>query len=152
MTKWLIIITLAITVGIFGFLYSQSIRQSTPDGTKAQSVNAIAVVHSYKDGVHQYSGQLRLAHSCYAVTAETQGDAGNVKNQHIILNVVDNMAHEGFCSQIVTRYPFDVILDAPEDVNTTLVVNGTNVPINIRETTWNPSAGGYITPLHKSGP
>ena len=153
MTKWLIIITLAITLGIFGVLYTQSIRQSTTaGGADAQSGNAIPVVHSFKDGVHQYSGQLKLAHSCYTVTAETQGDPGDAKNQHIILTVVDNMARQGFCSQIVTRYPFDVILDAPEDVNTTLMVNGALVPMNIRETTWhNPTSGGYITPLNRTG-
>ena len=62
MTKWLIIITLAITLGIFGVLYSQSTRQSSPaGGADAQSGNAIPVVHSFKDGVHQYSGQLKLA-------------------------------------------------------------------------------------------
>ncbi len=153
MTKWLIIITLAITLGIFGFLYSQSTHQSTAtDQAETQSGNGIPVVHSFKDGVHHYSGQLKLAHSCYTVTAETQGDPADAKNQHIILSVVNNMAHEGFCSQIVTRYPFDVILDAPEDVNTTLMVNGALVPINIHETTWqNPTSGGYITPLNKTG-
>lgn len=153
MTKWLIIITLAATLGIFGFLYTQSTHQTpTTDTTQTPNGNEIAVVHSFKDGVHQYSGQFKLAHSCYAVTTETQSEQGNPKNQRIIVTVVDNMAHEGFCSQLVTRYPFNVILDAPEDVNTILEVNGSPVPMKIYETGWhNPTAGGYITPINNPG-
>ncbi len=153
MLKWLIITVLTITAGIFGFLYVQSTHQSTStDTTQTPNGNEVAVVHSFRDGVHQYSGQLKLAHSCYAVTAETQGDPANPKNQHITIRVVDNMAQQGFCSQIVTRYPFDVTLDAPEDAITTLEINGAIVPMKIFEAPWhNPTGGGYITPLNKTG-
>lgn len=153
MTKWLIIITLLITVGIFGFLFTQTV-QTPVDGADRQlpASNELAVVHSYKDGVHRYAGRLRLSHSCYAVSAETQTDPSNPKNQRIVIAVVDNMAKEGFCTQLATRYPFQVLLDAPEDVSTTLEVNGNEVPMKIYETGWqNPSSGGYLSPINKTG-
>ena len=156
MTKWIIITSLLITLGIFGFFYMQSLKDSglgDPDAaTNLPAANEIPMVHSFNDGVHRYGGQLKLAHSCYSVTAETIGDPADHRVQRITLKVVDNMAKEGFCSQIVTRYPFEVILDAPEDITTTLEVNGAVVPTKIVEVAWqNPKAGGYLNPIEKGG-
>ena len=156
MTKWIIITSLFIALGIFGFFYRQAMNDSSladPDAAaNVPAANEVVMVHSFNDGVHRYAGQLRLAHSCYSVTAETIGDPADHRIQHITLKVIDNMAKEGFCSQITTRYPFEVILDAPQDITTTLEVNGAVVTTKIVEVAWqNPKAGGYLNPIERTG-
>lgn len=155
MTKWLLIITLLITAVVFGLLYVEVHHEAAIQGgaasTTALAKNVISVVHSYKDGVHRYAGQLRLAHSCYTVTTDTQDEPAN-KLEHVNLTVIDNMARQGFCAQIVTRYPFSVIFDAPQDTAVELDVNGEVRPTKVYETEWqNPTGGGYLNPIEKTG-
>ena len=153
MTKWIIGIAFVISLAVLAFFYLHSAQQTSTVATDpALNTNTIELIHAYKDGVHSYAGQLKLPHSCYAVTEETEGDPLDPMNQRILLTVVDNMGKEGFCSKIVTRYPFQVILDAPEFATTTLEVNGNIIPTKLLETTWNnPSGGGYIRPMNKAG-
>ena len=153
MTKWLLITSLILTLFIFGFFYLRVSNIATPQTattTTSATDDEVNLLHSFKDNVHRYSGQLKLPHSCYTVTTEAQRDPSRNDHYNIMIHVVDNLAQQGFCSKIATRYPFEVLIDAFEGISLTLEVNGKEIPVHITESEWNTPNGSYITPLNKT--
>lgn len=141
MTKWIAAIVLIISGSILGYLYVElnKVESGTAQLPPPEAENTVRVVHSYKDGVHRYAGQIKLPHSCYAVGAEAVIPFEEPSKVTIALITKDNLLSEKICSSIRTRYPFEVIADAPENAVVTLTQDGVVQPIKIIETNWQDS-------------
>ncbi len=110
----------------------------------AQIINSVRVFHSHKDDIHRFTGQIKLPHSCFTVTSVVVQDPKIPNVVKLELTTKDNLLDQKFCSQFTTRYPFEVIADAPKDITTTLTVDGVNRPIQIVETDWVSPVGTTI--------
>ena len=64
MMKWPFFIVLAISGGILWYLYTNLDNSAlTSNGTATSGIQSvIAVTHSYQDGVHRFSGEIKLSH------------------------------------------------------------------------------------------
>ena len=143
MTKWIVLIVLIISGSILGYLYVElnKIESGTAALAPVEALNTIHVVHSYKDGIHRFAGQIKLPHSCYTVSPEAVSPSDDTSKINIALVTKDNLLSEKICSSIRTRYPFEVIADAPQDVTVTLTIDGIAQPIKLTETNWQDAQG-----------
>lgn len=147
MTKWLFLVVLVISGGIMTFLYVdlQRMEQNIDALPKPDAPNTIRVVHAFKDGIHRYSGQIKLPHSCFSVHTDALRDSVSAPLELILaITTKDNLLEQAICSQITTRYPFEVIAEAPENVVATLRINDEERPIRIVETTWQSTGGATM--------
>lgn len=149
MTKWIVVIALILSVSILGFVYVQlnNVGSDAASTTSVEAPNTIHILHSYKDGVHRFAGQIKLPHSCYRVASDAVIPPDEPRNITITLNTTDNLLSEKICSSIPTRYPFEVIADAPQDAVATLTIDGVTQPIKITETNWQDSQGTQYNTL-----
>lgn len=154
MTKWIVIVVLIISGAILGYVYVQlnNMEPSTVTATQAEAPNTIHLVHSYKDGIHRFAGQIKLPHSCYAVTSEAVIPPDDPSKINIVLTTKDNLLNEKICLSITTRYPFEVIADAPQNITTTLTIDGVVQPIAMTETGWQDSQGTQYNTLINETP
>lgn len=149
MTKWIVIIVLVISGSILGYVYIQlnNVESGTSIPVPVEPENTIHIVHSYKDGIHRFAGQIKLPHSCYTVTADAVIPLDDTSKMNIALTTKDNLLSEKICSSIRTRYPFEVITDAQQNITTTLTIDGALQPIKITETNWQDSQGTQYNTL-----
>lgn len=154
MTKWIALIVLIISGSILGYLYVEldKVRSGVIEAPPVELENTIHVVHSYKDGIHRYAGQIKLPHSCYSVGAEAIIPTDDTSKINIAITTKDNLLDEKICSSIRTRYPFEVIADAPQDIRTTLTIDSIPQPIKIVETNWQDSRGTQYNTLIEEMP
>jgi hypothetical protein len=117
-------------------------------GTTGESVpsslaekNRVAVSHAFKDDVHRYTGTFLLPHSCFSVDQLATYDGEKIK---VSFTVKDILATEKTCMKIKTRYPFSLIVEAPEGTPAVFFLNNEEVPSQIRELEWQSAAGTLI--------
>lgn len=140
MLKWIILAAVIIS-GTILFFFLQQLKVSSPTSA-SPAVNAVTITHAFKDGVHRYDGKLRLPHSCYGVTADSNTrDPGTVV---LILRTTDNLSEAGLCLKIPTVYPFEVVVDARQDAKTVLLVNGVDTTTSLVETAWTDPRGTIL--------
>lgn len=154
MIKWIALIVLIISGSILGYLYVEldKVRSGAIEAPPVELENTIHIVHSYKDGIHRYAGQIKLPHSCYSVVSEAIISRDDPSKINITITTKDNLLSEKICSSIRTRYPFEVIADAPQDMKTTLTIDGISQPIKITETDWQDSQGTQYNTLIEEMP
>jgi hypothetical protein len=138
MGKWIVLLSVLIAgTGLWFILLRPGIEQGgDAPAVIATNPKALTIAHAFKDGVHRYDGILRLSHSCYDVESEVVHDPRNANTLTLILTTRDKMLEQNLCVKIPTRYPFEIITDAPKDTSTMLSVDGVNTPIVIIETEW----------------
>lgn len=123
----------------------QRMEQNVASLPKPDAPNTIRVVHAFKDGIHRYSGQIKLPHSCYSVQTDALRDSVSAPLELVLaITTKDNLLDQAICSQITTRYPFEVIAEAPEDVVATLRINDEPRPVRIVEVTWQSTGGATM--------
>ena len=146
MIKWIILVVLIVSGAILGYIYTQ--LSNTPTDTAAlsqvEAPNTVHVIHSYKDGIHRFIGQIKLPHSCYSVKTDVLSDPKDPSVLVLSLTTKNNILDEKICANIQTRYPFEVIADAPEHIQTTMTIDGTEVPLRVTETQWQDSRGTVL--------
>ena len=154
MMKWIALIVIIISGSILAYLYMEldKVRSGEISAPIAELENTIHIVHSYKDGIHRYAGQIKLPHSCYSVDAEAVIPLNDPSIINITLRTKDNLLSEKICSSIRTRYPFEVIADAPANAIVSLTLDGTVQPIKIVETNWQDSRGTQYNTLIEEMP
>jgi hypothetical protein len=103
--------------------------------------NRIAVSHSFKDGVHRYTGTFLLPHSCFSVDKVSTYQDGKIK---ISFTITDVFTTEDVCVKVKTRFPFSFIIEAPQDTPVTFFLNGRKTPSFIREVKWQSIVGTFI--------
>ena len=146
MIKWLILIVLVLSGSILAFLYIDLQRMES-DPTLLPPIevtNSVRVFHSYKDDIHRFTGQIKLPHSCFTLETTAVQDHKILNEVKLELRTKDNILDQKFCSQFATRYPFEIIADAPKDITTTLTVDGVNRPIKMIETDWQSPVGTTV--------
>lgn len=154
MIKWIALVVLIVSASILGYLYVElnKISSGAVVAPPVELENTIHIVHSYKDGIHRYAGQIKLPHSCYSVDGEAIIPLDDPSKINIAITTKDNLLSEKICSSIRTRYPFEVIADAPQDIRTTLTIDGILQPIKIVETDWQDSQGTQYNTLIEEMP
>ncbi len=148
MGKYLTILTAIIILGVIAIFGKDFFF---PQGTGTLSVeeeqrslaedNRVAVTHAFKDGFHRYNGTFLLPHSCFSVKQSGFYEDGMMT---VEFQVEDRLLLETTCSKITTRYPFTILLEAPEEVPVTFFLNGEAVPSKIRNLEWQSAAGTLI--------
>ncbi len=147
MGKLLSILTAIIVLGVI-LVFGQELFFPTGTRSGEQSAprtladdNRVAVTHAWQDGIHRYTGTFLLPHSCFSVA-----QAGMYRGDSIDIafDVKDRLLEEKTCLKITTRYPFTIIIEAPQDVPAQFRLNGEEVPSKIRELDWQSSIGNFI--------
>lgn len=141
MLRWIIFISLLITAAIAGYFYVQTEKnggtppQILPNQSTSKTPGAIHVEHAYKDGVHKFSGKIRLPHSCYTVRPEAvvSTDLTEVTLQ---LTTDDHITDLKICTQITSSFPFETIAEAAEHITLHVKVNGKEVPSDMTDVAW----------------
>jgi hypothetical protein len=142
MAKWIILLSLLI--GGFGLWYGfQHLEKSAPT-TSTPTSNTVTLIHAFKDGVHRFSGVLALPHSCYAVDTNASLRGANPSILTLIVTAKDQMLDQKICLQIPTSYPFEIVTDAPKDVQTVLRVNDIKIPVTLIEVEWQNPRGTIL--------
>ncbi len=134
------------TLGLW-FIFGQLENNvGAPLSLGMQGTSTVVVTHSYDSGIHRFTGDIKLAHSCYDLRLnENGGDPYDRSKFAIILNSSDRMLEQRLCAKIATRYPFQLVVDGPEDMKVTLTLNGVEMPIEIKETQWVELRGNITT-------
>lgn len=147
MIKWIAFIVIIITGSILGYFYVElkTLEETPSELPLVANTNAVRIVHSFGDGIHRYTGYIKLPHSCYAITTETYKDLKQSNDVVVSITTKNNMTEQQFCSQISTRYQFEAVEDAPESARLILRVDGIVRPTTIIETDWTNPRGTIIT-------
>jgi hypothetical protein len=146
MTKWIILFAVLLSGSILGFMYVQINRTPTGDSTDAavQDLNAVRVVDGYKDGFHRLSGTIRLPHSCYSLKTDASVRFDALDDVTITIITKDNILGQAVCANIVTRYPFQTIVEAPKVITLHLIVDGVEVPTIVEHVDWQNPSGNVV--------
>lgn len=154
MGKWIALCVLIISTSVLGYLYFEleNVTGDTlPIVPRVDTTHALRVFHSYNSGEHRYMGEIKLPHSCYEIkVTEIASDPKDPTKYTITLKTTDRMLDVRLCAKIPTRYPFDVLITAPDKINTILIVNGVETPMRLVETAWQSPEGNTITPIGNS--
>lgn len=148
MGKWIALFVLIISSALLGYLYVEleSVTSDTPVILPNLEPRALRVFHSFDSGEHRYTGEIKLPHSCYILEMEAVATDPKDSTQHtIMLKSIDRMLDMRLCAKIPTRYPFDVLITAPENIHTSLVIDKHETPIRIIETAWQNAQGKTLT-------
>ncbi|MDO8521059.1 MAG: hypothetical protein Q7S52_03005 [bacterium] len=147
MTKWIILISFVVAGIVLGYSYKNlGWDFGNPQGPiSVPATESVGIVHSFKDGIHRYAGEIRLPHSCYSVAVDARRDIRNPAKVLVTLMTRDDMTGDlRFCLKIPTRYPFETIAEAPEDAPLTLTIDGKETPTRIIETPWHDPRGTIL--------
>ena len=138
MGKWIALFSVLIAGSSLWFILLRPGIETGGDAPDMISSDprALTITHAFKDGVHRYDGVLRLSHSCYYVESDVAYDHRNATVLTLILKTKDRMLEQNLCIKIPTRYPFELVTDAPQEVTTILLVDGVQIPIKLIETDW----------------
>lgn len=128
------------------FIFSQLERDvSPPLSAVGEGTSTVMITHSYNSGEHRITGEIKLPHSCYDLRLDEQGtDPYDPTKFVIILHSSDLMLEQRLCAKIVTRYPFQLVVDGPENMKFSLTLNGVKTPIQIKETEWVELRGNIV--------
>lgn len=148
MTKWIILLAFILSGSILGFMYIQVNKTPTSDSTAdaVQDLNAVRVVDGYKDGFHRLSGMIKLPHSCYSLKTDATVRFDALDDVTITIVTKDNILDQAVCANIVTRYPFQTIVEAPKTITLHLVVDGVEVPTIVSHVDWQNPTGDVVNP------
>lgn len=148
MIKWVLLVVVLVSGGIMWLLVNH-LENTPPDNAILERANVpgvVRVVHSYKDGVHRYTGEIKLPHSCYLVDKNIWTDLKLLDKVEIRLTTTDKMLDIAICSRFVTGYPFEVITEARESATMKLFVDGVERRTLIIESDWQSPQGTVINP------
>ncbi len=152
MLRIIIIVSLLLTTGVFGFLFYNATRTSPTSIETSLSRNLnpspIAITDGFQDGVHRINGTVKLAHSCYGVTTMGVYDEVNLRID-ISLSSRDNFdRNPASCARYPTQYPFSTIVEAPQDVSSVrLFLDGDELTTSVRRTDWQDPSGNIVNTI-----
>lgn len=148
MGKWIALFVFIISSSVLAYLYVEleSVSSETLPIVPVVNSRALRVFHSFESGEHRYASEIKLPHSCYELNIQdTLPDPKNPTKHIIVVTGIDRMLDMRLCVQISTRYQFDILIAAPENITTSLLVNGVPTPIRIVETPWQGPQGKSLT-------
>jgi len=153
MGKWIAFIVLLISGSLLGYFYYELERTSLEVETATTTLpiipktSGIRLFHSYKDGIHRYTGEVKLPHSCYSLDTQVRRDPKDPTSLVVVLTSTDRMLEQRLCSKIQTGYSFEAVVETPDvnNLNVTLLLDGNDVPFHIVETQWQGAQGTILT-------
>ena len=150
MFKWTLAVVVIISTAILGYMYYQLEQISgTPEITVTPPTNAVRIIDAFSDGIHRYSGSVRLAHSCYAVDQTIGTDPKNPNTVIITLISKDKMLDQKLCAQIPTSYPFEEVYEGPPETQVKLLLDERELPVRLVKTAWQSPSGDIINTIEK---
>jgi hypothetical protein len=155
MGKWIALFVFIISSSVLAYLYVelQSVSSETLPIVPIVNSRTLRVFHSYESGEHRYMSEIKLPHSCYELDIQdTRPDPKDLTKHTIVVKGIDRMLDLRLCVKISTRYQFDILIPAPENITTSLLVNGVPTPIRIVETPWQSPQGKSLTTPDQSQP
>lgn len=130
--KAILIVGCVIGLAFFVFLYyvinDDARRGIVPKATEA---NIVTIISHYQSGVHQYSGSIRLPHSCYLLEREAKLDPANPSVVRLNITTTDKGGNKQTCLMLPTQYSFDILFEGPESLTPRLYINGAPTPIHV---------------------
>ena len=152
MIKWILTIVILISSAILGYMYVELEQiSSTPEIIPIPTTNTVRIVDAYSDGVHRFTGQVRLGHSCYSLDTAVHADPKDPNVVIITLTSKDKMLDQKLCAQIPTAYPFEEVFEGPSTMTARLVLDEKELPVRLIKTAWQ-SPGGDVTNLIEKAP
>lgn len=147
MLKWITFLVIIIAGSILSYFYIElkNLEETPTLLPPIETPNTVRIVHSFSDGIHRYTGNIKLPHSCYSLQTQMIQSPDLEKVVTLSIETKNSITEQRFCSQIPTRYQFETIADAPEDVHLILRVDGVVRPTSIKETAWTNPTGTIIT-------
>jgi hypothetical protein len=142
MLRWIIAISLLISAAIAGFFYWEiqknegELPSYAPLRTTTVGEEVITIHHAFQDGVHKFSGRIRLPHSCYAVDPVITKDKAEPSKMLMTLHIEDHMLDLKVCVQLPTTYEFETIAEGDRAITLSLNIGGKNRPIVLNEVPW----------------
>ncbi len=152
MLRIIIIVSLLLTTGVFGFLFYNATRTSPRPVETSLSRNLnpspIVITDGFQDGIHRINGTVKLAHSCYGVTTVADYDISNARID-VFLTSRDNFDRDpSSCARYPTQYPFSTIVEAPQEVSSLrLFLDGDELMTSVRRTNWQDPSGNIINTI-----
>lgn len=145
MAKWILIFSL-VAAGIILVYFGKDLVTGEPHHQTAvpPSANVITITDSFKDGLHRYTGEIQLPHSCYSIAVDARRDALNPHKVLLTLMTRDGMTDMSLCFKIPTRYPFETVVEAPLDTTPTLFIDDKETPTRVVETPWQNPKGTIL--------
>jgi len=147
MFKFIIIGALIVSsLGLFGIFILLEKNVSAPLALGNVGTSTVIVTHSYDTGNHRFTGDIKLPHSCYDLRLNENGADPYDPTKFVIkLESSDLMLEQRLCAKIATRYPFQMVVEGPENMKVRLTLNGAPVPIELKETPWVELRGNITT-------
>lgn len=139
-----IILSLCILIG-FSLVAPGDIQ--TQDAAAVASSSVMAV-HTFEDGVHNYSGIIDLPSPCFSLTTDIQRTDN--PGEAILAFETEATATRGHCIEVIDPRPFTVKFESDQDVQIQSQVNGALVPINIISTSTKYFSTDMIQPTPQS--
>lgn len=129
------------------FIFAQlEKKEGAPLSLGMQGTSTVIVTHSYDTGIHRFTGDIKLPHSCYDLRLDENGADPYDPTKFVIkLHSSDLMLEQRLCAKIATRYPFQMVVDGPENMKVRLTLNGMEMPMELKETAWVELRGNITT-------
>ncbi len=153
MGKWIAFIVLLISASLLGYFYYELERTSFENEIPSTIVptipkaSEIRIFHSFKDGIHRYTGDVKLPHSCYSLDTGVIRNAKDPSSVTVVLTSTDRMLEQRLCAKIQTNYSFEALVDTPNisTLHLTVKLDGDDLPFRLVETQWQGAQGTMLT-------
>jgi len=131
--KWILIFAIAIVIILFITVFGD-VFSKTEDKNKKQTpvVNLITAVHSFKSGLHDYTGKIMLPNPCYILSVDAVVRESFPEDITIRFTIQEEK-RDKVCAQVLTEKGFRIIFQASIEANVHAVVNDIPVQLNIEK-------------------
>lgn len=130
--KWILILTIAI-IGVILVASFSSIFNVEKNNKQTSIIDSINAVHSFKSGLHDYTGAITLPIPCYTLSVDAVVRESFPEDVTIRFTIQDDKKENQICTQVLTEKSFRIIFQASKEANVHAVVNDTPVQLNVQE-------------------
>jgi len=133
--KWVLVlasvIVIVILIAVFGNTFSDG---NLNDKKEIPMVNSITAVHSFKSGLHDYTGTIALPNPCYILSVDAMVKESFPEDVTIRFTVQEEKGDK-VCAQVLTEKGFRIIFQASIEARVSAVINEVPVQFNIEKET-----------------
>lgn len=155
MMKFVLVIVAVLSAAVLAVMYVEIEKMKRDPSRIPVTVGKeekILILHSFRDEIHRYIGEIKLPHSCYRISTDVIRDPKVRSIARIAVTTDDRMLEEKICAKISTRYAFEAIVDAPEDLQVTLFIDGKETAFVEEKTQWQSPKGTLVAPVIPANP
>ncbi|MFA5838469.1 MAG: hypothetical protein WC849_00825 [Candidatus Paceibacterota bacterium] len=130
--KWTLILTIII-VGIIFIASFSSIFGEKKNNEQTPVINSITAIHSFKSGLHDYIGTIKLPTPCYTLSVDAIVRESFPEDVTIRFTIQEDKKENQICTQALTEKSFRIIFQASNEAKVHAVVNDIQVQFNTEE-------------------